>query len=452
MAKRKYSIQFSGVSKNANDIRHDGKMTVSYCYMFGNSDIRDKYEKDGGYPLSVGKVGYDNFIPASSAGYQAKDPFMLNYVTNGILGLNEAQGAYSNDSLSGSHSIYRREYDIYQKPGSKIKGYYYEGEFYYQQTHSRDSADKIVPHPGFIYIDINTNYAYQYNSSLKRYVLTALYKEYCGEWTPVAINYDMNSFRDFAVTNGRSYQYLICSSDGSGRQIFANATQDVFVPDSKYVGQGRIIPGGAETASMRGGPVKTHWNEWSLIELEPFYDGTEVLVSKPRYKAKLDQLWLFRFSLETGALTQNISRSDVQTLGRFPKMGYGKADYASGEVSALLGSEIIPYSRHTPYIERLKEARVAPLSTNEKTEMLKQWRRLVSSKNPKLLKDIKGQSWIVQITGSSNRAQNFYPNQPDTITFQWKQVADASDCIIVGDGGNLSFEEQEGDEQWSSIF
>ena len=69
-----------------------------------------------------------------------------------------------------------------------------------------------------------------------------------------------------------------------------------------------------------------------------------------------------------------------------------------------------------------------------------------------LLKDIKGQSWIVQIFSSSNRAKNFYYNQPDTITFQWKQIADPSNVIIYGEGGYQDFEKNEGTFEWKSIF
>ena len=117
----------------------------------------------------------------------------------------------------------------------------------------------------------------------------------------------------------------------------------------------------------------------------------------------------------------------------------------------MYGSEIIPYG-YSRYIERKPEARNRPLSTNEKTALLKQWQKLVSSKNPKLLKDIKGQSWIVQIFSSSNRAKNFYYNQPDTITFQWKQIADPSNVIIYGEGGYQDFEKNEGTFEWKSIF
>ena len=100
---------------------------------------------------------------------------------------------------------------------------------------------------------------------------------------------------------------------------------------------------------------------------------------------------MFKYGLETGSQTQNINRNETQTLGQFIKIGYGNSNYISGEVSAFLGSEIVPLSAEG-YVERLRKSIVAPLSTNEKALMLSKWRSFVKSKNPKLLKDMKGQS------------------------------------------------------------
>jgi len=86
-----------------------------------------------------------------------------------------------------------------------------------------------------------------------------------------------------------------------------------------------------------------------------------------------------------------LTKNEVQTLGQFSRISHGKTNNISGEVSCLLGSEIIPMSK-TGYIERLAQSRYTPLSTNEKIKMLQQWRNIVYSKNPKLLRDIKGQA------------------------------------------------------------
>lgn len=67
-----------------------------------------------------------------------------------------------------------------------------------------------------------------------------------------------------------------------------------------------------------------------------------------------------------------MARNEFANLGRYPKFGFGRTNYASGAVSAQLGSELVCSSKYK-YIERLSHSRLAPLSTNEKAEMLKQW-------------------------------------------------------------------------------
>ena len=454
MGNRRYSVRLSGASTSSNDKYHDGKMSVYYCYALSDANIADTFYQDGVYPLKEGEIAYETLVPTVYKKYGDIRPLLITYKKDEDLGLQSFNGIYMNDEIvASSYSIYRREYDIYQKPGTKIQGYFKNGEFYYTEY----EALKITPHDGYIYIDIPSSHSYEYDFSTKTYKLVNMYREYKGEWEPVVLQSNLTYLRDYNITNGRSYQYIIYpdtdfeSKNLINQQQFANYDGRVFKEDPNIPGQGSLVPGTAADVQTAGERVSTHWNEWSLIELEPITNKLDLPIVKQAYHAKMDQLWLFRFSLETGTQAQNISRSEFQTLGQYPKVGYGKMDYASGEVSALLGSEIIPYS-YSRYIERKPEARNRPLSTNEKAALLKQWQKLVSSKNPKLLKDIKGQSWIVQIFSSSSRAKNFYYNQPDTITFQWKQIADPSNVIIYGEGGYQDFEKNEGTLEWKSIF
>ena len=244
-------------------------------------------------------------------------------------------------------------------------------------------------------------------------------KTYVGPWEPVAIKIDTSFFRDFNITAGRSYQYILYPETIDHEQQFANVTTD---PDSLYVGTGI--------------PVPTQWNFWSLAELIPVENTADVPIVKKTYKVDINNIWLFRYSLETGDQTQNFSKSEIQNLGQFINMGYGKQNYISGNVSCLLGSEIVPYTE-LGYIERMRGSIKTPLSGNEKVHMLREWRKIAFSPNPKLLKDIKGQSWIVQIVSNSNTPRNFYKDQPDSISFSWKQIADTTNVVIIGAGDSL---------------
>ena len=117
-------------------------------------------------------------------------------------------------------------------------------------------------------------------------------------------------------------------------------------------------------------------------------------IVKNTYCADNNNVWLFRYQNSGNGQTQNIQRNEYDTLGVYPKFGFGDKNYLQGSISALLGSEIV-LSQPTSYTERLPMSRLRPLSTNESINMLQKWRQFVFSKNPKLLKDIKGQSWIV---------------------------------------------------------
>jgi hypothetical protein len=236
--------------------------------------------------------------------------------------------------------------------------------------------------------------------------------------------------------------------------VFANGMGSlVWVPDSTYPStQGEIKIGDLNSSFYTGTPVLSHWDEWSICELIPQLDIEDAPAVKKAYTVNTEQIWLFKYSLESDDQTQNIVRNEIQTLGQFPKFGFGKANYSSGGVKALLGSEIVLGSREK-YVERLRKSRIEPLSTNERVEMLNKWKEFVSSKNPKLLKDIKGQSWIVQITSSSNMVSNFYLNQPDTISFKWKQIEDTKNIVINSSVDLIEQEDEaEGTDIWKPVF
>jgi len=453
MAKRRFLINYAGACTNTSDRLHDCKMSVNYGYLFGdvNKAINSIY-------LRTGKTTYENI-----GSLKFNSGIAFNYTTDVSRGYSLSAGMAINVSVNNSvrYSIYRREYNIYKKPGNEIVGWFDpsadggNGAFYYIDNNNNRKQVKYIPNSNYIYIDANTNCAYMYKNN--KYQLTTIYKEYKGLWEPVIVNNTNKYFRDYNITNGRSYQYIIYPGtdenslyDPETQQMFANATGSVLKTVAGYSGQYYITSGTLSTGYLSGQPIQTHWNEWSLCELVPVDNNIDIPSIKQSYKVNNDQIWLFKYSLDTGSQTQNISRNEIQTLGQYPKMGFGKLNYDSGEVTALLGSEIIPYSRYQ-YIERRQEARNRPLTTNEKTAMLQQWKKLVGSKNPKLLKDIKGQSWIVQIIGGSNKVQNFYLNQPDTISFQWKQIGDPKEAIIYGDA-EIPTVQTEDIADWKTIF
>ncbi len=440
MGERRYAIRLSGVG---SDDQHCGRMSAHYCKMLSNADAAGEYKG--------GKTEYTEILP-DAEGKTGGSALLVDYASSDGFSVSAYQGVASlvGDGIN-EYSIYRREYQVYQRPGMRVSGSLTDGKFY--NITGREIDPMCYPSSA-IYVDRGTGIAYQYKD--KRFqVVDEVARVYKGDWEPVSVSSSATKLRDFNVTAGRSYQYIMYPKDTSSglTQIFANHEGALWQENDEFPGQGMLIEKGSiGTAPYNGSPVSTQkWGEWSLIELVPQDTDFATPTIKKAYKANLSQLWLFKYSLETGAQTQNLSRSEFQTLGQYPRVGYGRNDYASGEVSALLGSEIIPYGMGG-YVERLRAARAAPLSTNERAKMLAQWRALAASKNPKLLRDMKGQSWIVQIFSSSNTPKNFYKNQPDTISFSWKQIGDPAGAIITSDYGDAAEASAEGTTEWAPLF
>lgn len=205
-------------------------------------------------------------------------------------------------------------------------------------------------------------------------------------------------FKDYNVSNGRKYRYVIYpgQADNEVQKLTAN--------------------------------VPVNWDYWSLTELTPA-DG-----SWKSFTASSDNVWLFNLNVETGEQAQNIARNEQQTLSTYSRFSQGKMNYVSGSVSCLLGRDVIPAylaksTDEAGYQEKLWNDRV--LSSNQKVDMLLAWRKFVFSSNPKLLKDRFGQSFIVTLTQSSNKPMDNVRRQPNTISFSWTEVASLKDVTII---------------------
>ena len=83
------------------------------------------------------------------------------------------------------------------------------------------------------------------------------------------------------------------------------------------------------------------------------------------------------------------------------------------------------YVERLPFCERL--------TSNESIDMLNAWRKVCHSGNPKLLKDNKGQKFLVQIISSSN-TPSLSTGQviPDKIDFSWVEIGSADNIVVTG--------------------
>lgn len=263
-------------------------------------------------------------------------------------------------------------------------------------------------------------------------------------WTPVALEDTSGVIRDFNIGNNRYYKYVF-------RLVENKAGGNI-----EY--QSGIIV-----------PIKTNWQGWSIVELHET-DDPKVFTAAPK------DVWKFKYNISNGAQTQNISKTQQDTLSRYPIFSHGVKNAVGGSVTCLLGREMInadytnkewvyeqdpsttepnfiwietdgPLKNLGGYRERLGRVQnfcgtnpdylsasvlgFRNLTSNEAVDMLDKWRDVCYSGNPKLLKDQKGQTFIIQITDPSNTTNESWEKMPEEISFSWIEIADAKDCRII---------------------
>lgn len=228
----------------------------------------------------------------------------------------------------------------------------------------------------------------------------------------VGKNIDRYNFVDYNISNHRNYRYKVYLSKsgevGSDQQT-----------DNKVIGALKIY-------------TSTHWQQWSITELHPVDNTYKNFTASP------EDVWIFNLNVDTGEQTQNISRGEQQTLGRYSRYSQGKMNYVSGSVSCLLGSEVLPLRfilennlmSNGGYTEFRRYA--SEITSNKRVDMLKAWRKLVYSNNPKLLKDREGQVFLVTINSSTNKVMDDVYTQPNTISFNWTEIGDADEITVLG--------------------
>lgn len=257
-------------------------------------------------------------------------------------------------------------------------------------------------------------------------------------WTPVALNEPSNIIRDFNIGNNRYYKYVF--------RLVETKTGGELEYQS-----GIIVP------------IKTNWQGWSITELHET-DDPKVFTASPK------DVWKFKYNISNGAQTQNVAKTQQDTLSRYPIFSHGVKNAVGGSVTCLLGREMInadytnkewvyeqdidtwretngPFENLGGYRERLGRIQnfcstnpdylsasvlgFRNLTSNEAVDMLDKWRDVCYSGNPKLLKDQKGQTFIVQITDPSNTTNESWEKMPEEISFSWIEIANAKDCRVV---------------------
>ena len=223
-------------------------------------------------------------------------------------------------------------------------------------------------------------------------------------------------FTDYNVVNNQLYHYLAAvelqtSSGIPEYQIYQNREED-------------------GTLSY----VKTVWGSWAICDVEESADDESIYV-------KTGNTWTLMYNIIDENLSQNISVTTWDTLGRFPKFSIGERNYDSSSFTGLLG-EIQEHRIYNTWLDILDDKYVIRYGYTERedpnspyareVDKLLSWKQFCDNGKLKLLKDVKGNAWIVQIVSVPTRSINLQSNlMQTTITFDWQEALDKDGISIV---------------------
>ena len=192
-------------------------------------------------------------------------------------------------------------------------------------------------------------------------------------------NTDKLSIVDYNVRNKKKYQYYI------------------FKEDSNSISK-----------ALLSNEITTCWWEYSISGL------TLSDIKTNTYTINPNDVWLFSANVSSDSTSQNFAKTTYQNLTRYPQISTGESNYSNGSFTALLG-------------------KVENDSYKEDALLLDKWNEFCTNHQLKLLKDRKGNKYIVDITSSSTNILDETSQQATEITVGWTQVDDADKYIIIGE-------------------
>ena len=231
--------------------------------------------------------------------------------------------------------------------------------------------------------------------------------------------------------------------------------------------------------------IKVKLDSWTICDI--------IETSEESVYQKTGDLWELGLNLSSEDVTINTNFTSWDTLGRYPVVSAGSRRYESMTFTGLLGSikKYYRYDIKDQFVQELNDEkkkdnvmvyptyndviqtfgghevteytekrdtfnnRIANLPNTpqderwnvwhpyaRETDKLAAWREFITNGEMKLLRDTKGNSWIVQISDSSNYSINTASNlNQTTITFSWKEVKDASTISVIYPGIYSTIEE-----------
>jgi hypothetical protein len=122
--------------------------------------------------------------------------------------------------------------------------------------------------------------------------------------------------------------------------------------------------------------------------------------------------WRFIADFSTGEVKQNIGKMINITLGTYPKTSNSKNNYNVFGIQSLIGN-------------------ISNGKYSCKKEMVKAWKEFCRSSNIKMLKNRKGESFLVDITENQIKYDDMMPAQTVGVSFTAVEVENCRNCVIT---------------------
>lgn len=188
-------------------------------------------------------------------------------------------------------------------------------------------------------------------------------------------------FYDYGIKNNSKYKYY----------IFKESQLD---NTSSYANESDI--------------VCAFWRNYVLYDLI----DKRIENNIPIYSVDENNIWQFDLQMQNGGITQNLNKTSYNTFGKYARTNKSNNSYASGTLTCLFGE-------------------TSNFAYYEDADKLENWSEFINNGNMKLLKDIKGNAWIIDIMESSVKPDDNFLEIPSTLSFSWVQLNSTLDMGFV---------------------
>lgn len=151
--------------------------------------------------------------------------------------------------------------------------------------------------------------------------------------------------------------------------------------------------------------LRTNFNSWYITSIAPHETGKG-------YKPV--ETWRLSLDIEAKDLKQNIDKTKIENLTRYPKTQIGQKNYFSSSVSCLIRD-----------MDLCSEEK-----NDEEFSKMERWNAFVASGLDCILKDTSGHLFRCQIEDNVNYVLDKTLEQPLGISFSYYEVGDVEDLIV----------------------